>query len=183
MKYIFGLLALLCVIACNKPLSKNNKTENKIIPAASIDTSRYAILKFDKANNYYFDKNVTPATISSEEIERIEKLIDKAVANYNKDEEKVYEKNVRETREKFPSAIAYDGRIKKPFQYRKQIIAVINSKGEKIVWVNCFYWEGVDHSYWRKDIVSVEDGGNWFFNIKINLTKNTAYDLMVNGAI
>jgi len=64
-------------------------------------------------------------------------------------------------------------------KYKRQYIAVINSKGEKEVWVNCFCdtWK----KNWRKELIFVLDGGNCYFNLKINLTKGEYYDLMVNG--
>ncbi|NCU36630.1 hypothetical protein EOM75_11540 [Candidatus Falkowbacteria bacterium] len=63
--------------------------------------------------------------------------------------------------------------------YKRQYVPVINEKGEMEVWVNCFCgnW-GIND---RTNILIVEDGGNCYFNLKINLTKENYYDLMVNG--
>ena len=63
--------------------------------------------------------------------------------------------------------------------YKRQYMVVLNKKGEKEVWVNCFCWNyGAD---WRNTIVSVDDGGNCFFNLKINLTKKEYYNFDING--
>ena len=62
--------------------------------------------------------------------------------------------------------------------YKRQYICVIDKKGDKIVWVNCFCSE---QAYWKTKVVSVEDGGRCYFNLKINLTKKMKYDVMVNG--
>ena len=55
----------------------------------------------------------------------------------------------------------------------------INSKGEKEVWVNCFCGQWDKSS--RTNPVIVMDGGNCFFNLKINLTTGQYYELIVNG--
>jgi hypothetical protein len=127
----------------------------------STDSSKYVILNLYKIPNSIFDKNCKPTTLSEEEVNKIEKLIDRAVIKNNKDSNKYYQ-------------------IKNPENYYKQLVAIINSKGEKEVWVNCFC--SVENiSYWRKSIVAVLDGGFCYFNLKINLSKNKAYDFMVNN--
>ena len=68
-----------------------------------------------------------------------------------------------------------------PEKFYKQFIAVINSKGEKEVWINCCCTV-YDRSDWKTEVLLVMDGGSCFFNLKINLSKNTVYDLMINGA-
>ena len=64
--------------------------------------------------------------------------------------------------------------------YKRQLVAVTNAKGEKTVWINCFCRDD-NQASWRQHIVSVDDGGNCYFNIKLNLTRRTWYDMMVNG--
>ena len=64
-------------------------------------------------------------------------------------------------------------------RYKRQYMPIINKYGEKEVWVNCFC------EHWNWDLktrpVEVRDGGNCFFNLKINLSKNIYYNLMING--
>jgi hypothetical protein len=160
------------------PEGKNNT--NNSYHFKSIDTSRYAILKFNSKSNYYFDKDVKATTLTTEEIQKIENLIDDRISRYNKVQEVAYQKYSTEIKKKHLNSIALDNRIKKPEKYYKQLIAVINSKGEKLVWVNCFCT--VENlGYWRKSEVMVDDGGSCYFNLKINLTKGITYDFMVNG--
>ena len=161
-------------------LPDNKTLANNSSHLQSIDSSRYAILKFDSKSNYYFDKDAKPTPLTAEDIKKIEILIDKRMAKYNKVEEAIYQKSFNETKRKYPNSIPFDNRIKNPEKYYKQFIAVINSKGEKIVWANCVC-EIKDFKYWKRSEVFVDDGGNCFFNLKINLTKGTTYDLMVNG--
>jgi hypothetical protein len=118
----------------------------------------YAIFKYDaKQYGYLFGKNAKASTLSVSEIVDIENLIKKRINEYNKNASQF---------------------IAKPDKYYKQFIAVINSKGEKEVWVNCCCSVMAD---WRKQIQVTYDGGSCYFSLKINLTKGTVYDFMVNG--
>ena len=121
--------------------------------------SRYTVLKFnlDRDNNL-FSKDSKPSTISVAEIHEIEAIIKKQVSIYNK--------SGRE-------------RITKPEKYFKQLIAIVDSKREKIVWVNCMC-EVIGNS-WKKSIPIVNDGGSCYFRVKINLTKKIAYNFNTNG--
>lgn len=58
-------------------------------------------------------------------------------------------------------------------------MATINSKGEKVVWIDCFCRQWDKGS--RTSPVIVTDGGNFYFNLKVNLTTEQYYELMVNG--
>jgi hypothetical protein len=65
-------------------------------------------------------------------------------------------------------------------RYYRQYIVVYNKRGEKEVWVNCFCnIQSID--YWRQKAVIVMGGGNCFFNVRINLTRKSYSDFMVNG--
>jgi hypothetical protein len=71
---------------------------------------------------------------------------------------------------------------KSPEDYCKQFVGAINFKGEKTIWVNCFCEKYKDDfEKWKTEIVFVKDGGNCYFNIKINVDKNEYYDLNING--
>ena len=54
------------------------------------------------------------------------------------------------------------------------------NNGQKEVWVNCFCQLSGDNK-WKTEVVHVADGGNCYFNFKINLTTKTCYDFAVNG--
>jgi hypothetical protein len=57
---------------------------------------------------------------------------------------------------------------------------VTNKKGEKEVWVNCFC-DTWNSNRWKTEILFVEDGGNCYFNFRINLATKKYHDLGVNG--
>lgn len=71
----------------------------------------------------------------------------------------------------------------KPNDYCMQFVGAINSKGEKLLWVNSFCKKQKNNFMdWKEKLVSVEDGGKCFYNVLFNLTnKNEPYKLLVNG--
>ncbi|MCC6865265.1 MAG: hypothetical protein IT280_03810 [Ignavibacteria bacterium] len=67
-------------------------------------------------------------------------------------------------------------------QYYRQFVPAEMEGGDKIIWINCFiYADSEILKKWKTDILYVADGGNAFFNLKVNLTRETYYGLMVNG--
>ena len=137
-----------------------NKSENTI----QIDTSKTAIILFDQKGNYPFDNSFKPATLTQDDIISIDSLLIACVNDYNKS----LDKDDKQWRIDL-----------KKRSYKKQLIVVTNKKGEKEVWINCFCstWD----SRWKTKLMIVHDGGNCYFNFKINLTKKKYYDFGVNG--
>jgi len=125
-----------------------------------LDTSFYAIIAYDSSMHWLFNE-AKPAPLSGMEINAIEATLLDAVINYNK---KVENEGFR---------------IKPVENYKRQYVAVFNKKRQKEVWINFFC--SPPGSNWRKSIFTVDDGGNCFFSIKINLITNRYYDLSVNG--
>lgn len=61
--------------------------------------------------------------------------------------------------------------------YRRQYVGYVNGAGERIVWVNAFWGNGpLD-----RGVLMVHDGGNHFWQVKVNLTRKKVYDLSING--
>ncbi len=115
-----------------------------------IGDSEYVILKFNPFDKYPIFKNATATSVNKEEITRAEEII-KDKISYNLSQNK----------------------------YKRQYVAVINDKGEKLIWINFFYAEDAS-SNWKTEIFVAYDGGNYFFRIKVNLTRNTYYDYNEN---
>ncbi|MBL8016555.1 MAG: hypothetical protein JNK43_04735 [Ignavibacteria bacterium] len=66
--------------------------------------------------------------------------------------------------------------------YYRQFAGAVLENGDKVIWINCFCY--VDNDYfrkWKEDFIMVDDGGNCFFNVKVNLNTSGYFDLMVNG--
>lgn len=68
-------------------------------------------------------------------------------------------------------------------KYSRQYVGYINESGEKIVWINLIWDKGKEtESRLSKDVIIILDGCSYYWNIKVNLTKETLYDLQVNGS-
>jgi len=65
-------------------------------------------------------------------------------------------------------------------KYGRQYIAVKNKENHIIVYLNCFC-NPSEFNYRKKDWVFVEDGGNCFFQIKIDLTDKKIIEYSENG--
>ncbi len=121
------------------------------------------IIDAGKDMSWVFGKSYTSRTPESKDIETAETILNVAFEDQKK-----------------PTVNRLLGR--KPDDYFKQFVGITDSNGDKIIWVNCFC-KAEENSFndWKNKIVFVNDGGNCFFNVKINITKNTYFDLMVNG--
>ncbi|MCQ6960843.1 hypothetical protein [Mucilaginibacter aquariorum] len=154
---IAGFLTLVETVYPNqsRPVKIPPRFENYL---TSKDNARRAFFKFDKnRDSYLFNKTSCQYDLSNDDVLRIEKLISKRVTAYNK---------------------TANSTIKQPEKYYKQFVAIINTKREKEVWVNCCC--SVQNT-WKTKIQFVEDGGTCYFQIKINLTKNRINSFMTNG--
>jgi hypothetical protein len=130
------------------------------VKSQQIDTSNYAIIMWQKSDHLLFN-NATSTTLSKQEIELTERILHKAVEKHNRKEKNQFYKTLSLS------------------LYYRQYVPVINSKGQKEVWVNCIGTK--PENYWRKEIQIVYDGGNYYFNVKINLSTGEFYQFSVNG--
>lgn len=65
-------------------------------------------------------------------------------------------------------------------KYKRQYFGFINDKGESIIWINLIWKKEITAS-WGQEVVIILDGCSHYWNIKINLISNKAFDLQVNG--
>jgi hypothetical protein len=70
-------------------------------------------------------------------------------------------------------------------KYVRQYFGLINNKGEKIILLNCFWDENIkkDGTDWLNEYYHVYDGGNYYWEAKVNLTTHQLFDFGVHGAI
>jgi len=160
------------------------ETKTLIVPIQSagflsgvkVDSTTFSIIKYNVEWHWLF-KNAKPATLTNEELQVIEKILIKSVTANNVDQQK----RLRQHNQEFPknpwTETGFELELSK---FKRQYVPVINSRGEKEVWLNlfCESWEKQD---WRKDILMVHDGGNCYFNLKINLKTEEYYDFFING--
>lgn len=164
MPRLFIALLLIGLLSCQKDESNGEEKSERDANAIVTDTT-FATIKFDATDMpYIFDKNALPATLTPQDLEQIDSILLVCVANYNK--------TIRQDLQFMKIDLV--GRL-----YKKQLVAVVNGRGDKEVWVNCFcdYFS----SPWKTELLIVSDGGSCFFNFKINLKSLKYYDFSVNG--
>jgi hypothetical protein len=168
LKYIFIQTFLLTwtLVAVGQSLKVEHVSKPKQNASSTfqLDTSRTAIIPLKETGSYPFNDTYKQTILTKKELAVIDSLVDLCVEDYNQS----FKPEFRQFRINLQKG-----------NYRKQLVAATNTKGEKEVWVNCFCrtWD----NRWKKEIMYVDDGGNCYFNLKINLTSKKYYDLGVNG--
>jgi hypothetical protein len=112
--------------------------------------NHYAIIQYNPNEKYPKFENAEPTNLTYEEILKLERIIMPKII-----------KNLKE------------------HKYFRQYVAAKNLDGEKLVWINFFceeYYNPSDEIY----IMEGADGGNCFFQVKVNLTKEDCYFYMEN---
>ncbi len=167
MRLLF-LLVCVCIsrryfTSCSHP--DNKKSAYPIAQQKLNDTSEFAVIAFDPNHDWPFKHSYKPATLSVDEIKRLDSILKECVQNHNQS----LAPDLKESYSiDFPK-----------FHYKRQYIAVLNDNGEKEVWINgfCDTWDKA----WKTEILLVKDGGNCYFNLKINLVTGTCFEVSVNG--
>ncbi len=117
----------------------------------------YSVFSYDKKFYDYFPNDVKSYELTQKDLIELDKIL-----------EKCFEEN----------KIELD---KGSSQYTKQVIAVVNTKNEIELWVNCNCKDKRFENKFEYQIIQVHDGGNCHFRLKINLTKKRYSDLSING--
>jgi hypothetical protein len=166
--------------ACNSPHNKNNLKEKQTASELIFDLpkSEYAILPLDSSTNWLsLFKNAKPAELNQSELAEIEEIIGIAIRENNqKQDEELVEHN-----KTYPdNQLTETGYELKLDGFKRQYVSVINEKGEKEIWIN-FFCNDWNSDKWKTELMIVKDGGNCYFNLKVNLTKKAYSDLRING--
>jgi hypothetical protein len=69
---------------------------------------------------------------------------------------------------------------KKLKKYCRQYVGFINDRGQKVIWINLFWNKELDKQA-AKEIINVQDGCSYYWNIEINIDTGGLYNLHVNG--
>jgi hypothetical protein len=163
-KLILLIFCVTLVLTACKTNSKKGQADNEA-NELKYDTLKTTIITWDRNSEFPFDSlYYSTATLTQDDIGQVDSLLVVCAADYNR--------SLSDGHDEFK--IDLKGR-----DYKKQLMVVTNLKGEKEVWVNCFCddWDKA----WRTEILMVHDGGPCYFNLKINLTTKTFFDLEVNG--
>ncbi|WP_143157477.1 hypothetical protein [Cnuella takakiae] len=156
-----SLLTLIVATSCIQP----NEQSTKPSQTSGFDTSIVAVIQFDKSEYGPFPKEYEPTNLTTDEIMQLDNII--------KEQANTYNQSLKEHLKEAYSVYFTN------HKYKRQYIPVINTKGEKEVWANFFCNSWSDD--WKTEVVFVKDGGNCYFNIKVNLSTKKTYELNVNG--
>jgi len=167
----FTILVLIA-FGCNWKKYKGGLNDDSRL---NVDTSLIAIIPYDTSSIKWVFKNSQPAKLTNRDLITIDSLLKVCIEKHNLEQEIKF----KEFNTKNPN----NNMLKSNFtidlkKYRRQYIAAIDIKSEKQVWVNCFCDEWDTNS--RKYPKIVMDGGNCYFNLKINLTTKNYYSLIAN---
>lgn len=174
--FIFPAIIVLFLTSCS---SRNiRQAELPVSNIIHIDTSQYAVLKFDTSETWLFS-NARPSVLTEAEIVETETLLKKCIDKYNPEQQLQFNSESKAHPE---YGLRLEDFVINLSRYKRQYVPVINAGGQKEVWINCFCEAyGSSQMKWRKDVLFVMDGGNCFFNLTINLTTKKYYKLGVNG--
>ncbi|MEJ4087647.1 hypothetical protein [Galbibacter orientalis] len=170
-------IILISISSCNETKktteiesTENTQTEFKLVE------SDFVILPFNNDWHWIF-KDVQPTKLTQSELIEIESILKIAVKE-NNERQKV---NLKKHNEEYPkNKWSETGFELKLNGKKRQYVPVINQNGEKEIWINffCNNWES---DSWKTDLMIVHDGGNCYFNLKVNLTNKAYSELMING--
>jgi len=143
---------------------------------------KYTVIELDSSNQHLFE-NTTPTNLKFYEIQMLDSIIKYAIADHNQKAKDDYQKLMTYSPGMEDNE---EGYLLDYQDYYRQFIPYINERGEKVVNVSCFCditnmngdLEGLN---WRTDLIQVNDGGNCYFHLVVNLTLKTFAHLMVNG--
>ena len=166
------------IFACQH--SPDTSSDNK--STLSIDTSLFAILSPDTNIDDYKSSVENPQfKIDNKDIETIEFLLSDAVKTYNKHDSKTKFEEWKKSYDTTGAKLEYFLIDLK--QYKRQYIPFTTSRGQKIVYVNCFR-EDDDKMFsfpeWRKQFVAVDGGGMNYFHLKVSLDEINYFDFSIN---
>ena len=66
-------------------------------------------------------------------------------------------------------------------KYVRQYVGFVNMKSQKIIWVNCLWNKSLEERA-GKDVIIVDDGCSYFWDVEVNLNTGELANLMINGS-
>lgn len=154
------LVLTLFIQGCVGSHSKDQNLDASQIHFDSVDIN---VLKYDTSYSFFFAEKVEAADISKDEIVECELLLRDFISKYNEDAQVKYSDTKIDLK-----------------NYGRQYISVVNNKEEKII-LGIFFCDPKSFEYRHKELVSVYDGGNCFFQCKFNLKNKSVFDFAENG--
>ena len=176
-QFILFIIPIIFCVSCSEN-KRQSQSESKYLklPKVKNTKTKFTIIEFNKDNEWVFNDMCNKTKLTKIDIVIIDSILNVAISKYNKDAKK-HLKKLQQEKTKFE--FKKDNFILNLDNYKRQYVGVKNQKNEKEVWINCFCGQFTEKNF--KEIEVVEDGGNCFFNLKINLKTKKYYDFNVNG--
>ncbi|HEX8021412.1 hypothetical protein [Mucilaginibacter sp.] len=155
-----AVLSLFLLLQSLNPISKSKSLfeYQKLHP---VDMSKYAVLPEDKeAINIFFGKSYRFVQLTNADFVEIDSILTKAVDDHKKEGSYVL--------------------VKHPDKYYKQVLAAADEKGGQEVYLNCLC-SLENNKDWKQRFILVMDGGNCYFQVKMNLKTKKVISFSVNG--
>ena len=146
------------------------------ISSFKVPDSTYVILDY-KSDWHWLFKDAKPVTLAEIELTEIEQIIEKAVKENNEQQQVNLEKHNKEYPDNPWTETGFEISTK---GFKRQYVAVINNKEQKEIWIN-FFCDDWGNENWKSELMGVEDGGNCYFNLKVNLETGEYSELYING--
>ncbi|MGI0108338.1 hypothetical protein [Salinimicrobium sp. WS361] len=162
-------------ISCQNSARTDNPTDSNT--EFAIADSLYSVVEYKKEMSHPFE-NGEPTDLNVDELKTVEEILERAVDENNQIQKEALQKQNAENPENKWSETGFELETE---NYYRQYIPIVNEKGEKEVWVNLSCKEFYDENWKKELLLPVEDGGNCYFNVKINLNKKSYRDLRINS--
>lgn len=158
MRHIPFLLLLAIPLSCTSQKSEKlstTKPDASLPPAyVSIDTSD------GQPFRTVIDENNTNLQVSEQEIQFIDRLLQRHIDAHNRKSDKVFFIDLS--------------------KYKRQYFPTLNARKEKEVEINCFC-SAPDNDDWKTQRIMVKDGGNCYFTITVNIKTGQISRFHING--
>ncbi|SEO96834.1 hypothetical protein SAMN05444671_3853 [Flavobacterium sp. CF108] len=142
--------------------------QKKIISSDKFD-NRIVIINSSENIKWISKKAYKPWNPNKSELNIIDSVLEKAVI----DKRSLFlkQQSLKELKERYMQYLCY-----------------INDDGDKIVYINSFckvptiYHNGKEKLLdWQNEMIDIADGGSCYWNIKINISTQSYFELMING--
>lgn len=138
---------------------------------------RYVILLNGINNNFYF--NESAVAISSDNYIVFSKYYNASFLPIEGKQYTLTQEDVENVFNILEPFLENQSDIRDLSEYKAQFIGYTNDGGEKILYANYFCVDSFLD--WKNNFVMALDGGNCFFNVKVNLQTKEVFDFIVNG--
>lgn len=179
MNRIIGILLIL-ISSCKESVKTDETNiKQKTQIAFQLPNTEYTILTYNPKWHWTFKEDVQPSQLNQSELIEIEHFIKTAIKQNNE----LQKNNLNNHNKKYPDdQITQTGYELKLKGFKRQYIPIINDEGQKIVLIN-FFCDALEEEDWKTKIIQVEDGGNCYYNLKVNVTTKEYYELEINYSL